>query len=161
MSDLAQLMSSWFVSWSLTSGSVLTTQSLEPASDSVSPSLSAPPPLMLCLSLSLSKINTKKLKKKCVSWYLLLPSVTMQSYGNIIDNIPCAALFIPVTYLIAGSLCLLIPFTYLTHPPITPLEQLPICSLLHCLFVRFLCSRFHMFEKSWYCLFLSHLFHLA
>ena len=33
-------------------GSVLTAQSLEPASDSVSPSLSAPPSLMLCLSLS-------------------------------------------------------------------------------------------------------------
>ena len=31
-------------------GSVLTAQSLEPASDSVSPSLSAPSPLMLCLS---------------------------------------------------------------------------------------------------------------
>ena len=33
---------------------VLKALSLEPASDSVSPSLSAPPPLMLCLSLSLS-----------------------------------------------------------------------------------------------------------
>ena len=33
---------------------VLTAQSLEPASDSVSPSLSAPPPLTLCLSLSLN-----------------------------------------------------------------------------------------------------------
>ena len=33
-------------------GSVLTTQSLEPASDSVSPSLSAAPLLMLCLSVS-------------------------------------------------------------------------------------------------------------
>ena len=31
------------------SGSVLTAQSPEPASDSVSPSLSAPPPLTLCL----------------------------------------------------------------------------------------------------------------
>ena len=43
------------------SGSVLTAQSLESASDFVSPSLSAPPPLMLSLclslSLSLSKIN--------------------------------------------------------------------------------------------------------
>ena len=35
------------------SGSVLTARSLEPASDSVSPSLSAPPLLTLCLSLSL------------------------------------------------------------------------------------------------------------
>ena len=46
-----QVMISWFVSSSPTSGSVLTAQSLEPASDSVSPSLSAPLPLMLCLSL--------------------------------------------------------------------------------------------------------------
>ena len=36
----------------LASGSVLTAESLEPASDSVSPSLSAPPLLMLCLSVS-------------------------------------------------------------------------------------------------------------
>ena len=49
----AQVMISWFVSSSLTSGSVLTAQSLEPALDSVSPSFSAPPPLTLCLSLSL------------------------------------------------------------------------------------------------------------
>ena len=34
-------------------GSVLTAQSLEPASDSVSPSLSAPPLLVPCLLLSL------------------------------------------------------------------------------------------------------------
>ena len=53
----AQVMISQFVSSSLVSGSMLTAQSLEPASDSVSPSLSAPPPLMLCLCLSLSKIN--------------------------------------------------------------------------------------------------------
>ena len=38
-------------------GSVLTAWSLEPASDSVSPFLSATPPLMLCLSLSLSLKN--------------------------------------------------------------------------------------------------------
>ena len=43
------------VSSSPASGSGLTAQSLEPVSDSVPPSLSAPPPLMLCLSLS--KIN--------------------------------------------------------------------------------------------------------
>ena len=41
-----------FVSSSPTSGSVLTAQSLEPASDSVSPSLSAPLPFALSLSLS-------------------------------------------------------------------------------------------------------------
>ena len=49
----AQVMVSRSVGSSPVMGSVLTVQSLEPASDSVSPSLSAPPPLMLCLSLSL------------------------------------------------------------------------------------------------------------
>ena len=58
---LAQVMISWFVSLGPASGSVLTAQSPEPASDSVSPSLSVPPPL----ALSFSKINKhkKKLKK--------------------------------------------------------------------------------------------------
>ena len=51
----AQVMILWLVSLSPTSGSVLTVQSLKPASDSVSPSLSAPSLLMLCLSLSLSQ----------------------------------------------------------------------------------------------------------
>ena len=45
---LSQVMISWLVSSSPTSGSVL-----EPASDSVSPSLFTPPQLVLCLSLSL------------------------------------------------------------------------------------------------------------
>ena len=49
----AQVMISWFMSLNPVSGSVLTARSLDPASDSVSPSLSAPPPLVLCLSLSL------------------------------------------------------------------------------------------------------------
>ena len=48
----AQVTISQSVGSSPTSGSVLMAQSLEPASDSVSPSLSAPPLLMLCLSLS-------------------------------------------------------------------------------------------------------------
>ena len=48
----AQVMILQFVSSSPTSGSVLTARSLELALDSVSPSLSAPPLLMLCLSLS-------------------------------------------------------------------------------------------------------------
>ena len=52
---LAQVKISWSVSLSPVSGSVLTARSLELALDSVSPSLSAPPPLVLCLSLS--KIN--------------------------------------------------------------------------------------------------------
>ena len=42
---LAQVMISRFVSSSPASGSVLTAQSLEPASDSVSPSVSDPPPI--------------------------------------------------------------------------------------------------------------------
>ena len=50
----AQVVISWFVGSSPTSSSVLTAQSLEPALDSVSPSLSVPPLLTLCLSLSLS-----------------------------------------------------------------------------------------------------------
>ena len=35
-------------------------RSLEPVSDSVPPSLSAPPPFMLCLSLSQKQINVEK-----------------------------------------------------------------------------------------------------
>ena len=46
-----QVMILQYVGSSPTMGPVLTAQSLEPASDSVSPSLSAPPPLMLSLSL--------------------------------------------------------------------------------------------------------------
>ena len=58
----AQVMVSQLMGLSPASGSVLTGGSLEPASDSVSPSLSAPPLLMLCLSLS--KITMKKERKK-------------------------------------------------------------------------------------------------
>ena len=60
----AQVMISQFVGSSPASGSVLTAQSLEPISDSVSPSLSAPPLPMRCLSLplSLNEINIKKRK---------------------------------------------------------------------------------------------------
>ena len=53
----AQVMISRFMGSGPTSGSVLTAQRLEPASDSVSLSLSAPPLLVLCLSLSLSFKN--------------------------------------------------------------------------------------------------------
>ena len=49
----AQVMISRFVGSSPASGSVWTAQNLEPASDSVSPSPSAPPLFALCLSLSL------------------------------------------------------------------------------------------------------------
>ena len=47
----AQVMISRFTSSSPASGSVLTAQNLEPTLDSVSPSLSALPLLMLALSL--------------------------------------------------------------------------------------------------------------
>ena len=60
----AQVMISQFVGSGPASGSVLSAQILEPASDSVSPSLSAPPPLMLCISLSQKSINIKKKKKE-------------------------------------------------------------------------------------------------
>ena len=60
----AQVMILRIMSLSPTLGSVLTAQSLEPASDSVSPSLSAPCLLVLSLSLSLSLKNKQKLKKK-------------------------------------------------------------------------------------------------
>ena len=48
----AQVMISRSVSSSPALGSVLTAHSLEPASNSVSPSLSAPNPLAFCLCLS-------------------------------------------------------------------------------------------------------------
>ena len=58
---LAQVMISQFVGSSPMSGSTLTAQSLEPASDSVSPPLSAPP--LLALSLSLENKQTLKRKR--------------------------------------------------------------------------------------------------
>ena len=51
----AQVMISQSVGSSPALGSVLTAQSLEPALVSVSPSLSAPPPLVLSLSFSVSR----------------------------------------------------------------------------------------------------------
>ena len=50
---LVQVMISWFVGSSPPLGSVLTAQSLEPTSDSMSPSLSTSPLLTLCVCLSL------------------------------------------------------------------------------------------------------------
>ena len=67
MSDFSsgrELVSSRLVSSSLALGSVLTAWSLEPALDSVSPSLSLSAPPQLVLASSLSKINIKKKKKK-------------------------------------------------------------------------------------------------
>ena len=56
---LAQVMTSWFVGSTPTLSSVLTAQSLEPASDSVPFSL-CPPLLALCLSLFLKNQKHKK-----------------------------------------------------------------------------------------------------
>ena len=58
---LAQVMILQSVNSSPASGSVLTTQSLELASDSVSPSLSARPPHTLCLFPPEKKKNLKTL----------------------------------------------------------------------------------------------------
>ena len=58
---LTQVTILWFVGSSSVLGSVLTAQSLEPLSDSMSPSLSAP----LLLALSLSKINKHEKNTIC------------------------------------------------------------------------------------------------
>ena len=60
---LAQVTISWFMNLNPKSGSVLTVWSLEPASDSLSPSLSDGPPLEFSLSLSLSLSLKNKQKK--------------------------------------------------------------------------------------------------
>ena len=57
---LAQVMISQFIGLSPALGSVLTAQILEPASDYVFPPLSAPPSLMLCLSLKSKQTLQKK-----------------------------------------------------------------------------------------------------
>ena len=64
----AQVMISRFVSSSPALGSVLTAQSLEPVSDSVSPFLSDPPPFMLCLSLSQKLKKNKRMGRGRGAW---------------------------------------------------------------------------------------------
>ena len=61
---LTQVMISPFMNSSPKSGSMLTAQSLEPPSDSVSPSLSLPQLCSLFVSLSQRQINVKKKKKE-------------------------------------------------------------------------------------------------
>ena len=65
-----QVMISWFVSSSPASGSVLTAQSLEPVSDSVSPSLSPTLPrscsVSLCLKNKRLKTHTHTSQKNVV-----------------------------------------------------------------------------------------------
>ena len=68
----AQVTISQFVSSSPASGSVLTAQSLEPASDSVSPSLSTPPLLTFCLSLSQKLMSIKIFLKYCITIFCIL-----------------------------------------------------------------------------------------
>ena len=60
----AQVMISRFMGESPASGSVLTAWSLESASDSVSPSLLTPSPLVIYLSVCLSLRNKTKHQKK-------------------------------------------------------------------------------------------------
>ena len=73
----AQVMISQSVSLSPTSGSVLTAQSLEPAADSVSPSLSFPS-LACALSLSQKYINIKKIKYKDVSRNTVIVQLSLE-----------------------------------------------------------------------------------
>ena len=75
-------MISRFMNSSPALGSVLTAQSLEPASDSVSPFLSAPNPLTFCLSLSLSQKQIKLQKILMLTFFsTLVKAKVYVSYG--------------------------------------------------------------------------------
>ena len=76
-------MISWFTSSSPMSGSVLIAQSLGSASDFVSPYLFAPPLLMLCLCLSLSKVIKTLKKKRKWSVYKGRQQEKKKKYGTI------------------------------------------------------------------------------
>ena len=78
----AQVMISWSVGSSPTSGSVPTAQSLKPASGSVSPSLSAPPLLALAHSLSQKYINIKKKKKRHIVHFISQVAHDITVTGN-------------------------------------------------------------------------------
>ena len=62
------------MSLSPASGSVLSAQSLEPASESVSPLLSAPPPLTLCLSQKFKSLKIFFKKDKTLFYNVILAS---------------------------------------------------------------------------------------
>ena len=95
----AQVIISWFVSSSPASGSVLTAGSLEPASDSVSP-LSAPPLLVLCISLS--KINKcKKKKKKKRKRIKRKRKSILQGKGDFRNSLEVGFLAVPFTHCVA------------------------------------------------------------
>ena len=72
-----QVMISQIVSSSPMSGSVLTAQSLEPASDFVSPSLCAPPCL---LALPLPKISTRKNFLKTFKYNMHIEKCTYHNF---------------------------------------------------------------------------------
>ncbi|VFV32339.1 carcinoembryonic antigen-related cell adhesion [Lynx pardinus] len=74
-----QVTISRVVSSSPTSGSVLTAQSLEPASDSVSPSLSAPPLLALYLNVGSFPVCTTQMQR----WDRPRLSVSVQSHSRV------------------------------------------------------------------------------
>ena len=75
----AQVMISQLMGSSPTSSSVLTARSLEPASHSVSPSLSAPNPLAFCHCLSQKYINIKKQNKTKNPTKLSTPTIRLVS----------------------------------------------------------------------------------
>ena len=87
---MAQVTISPFVSSRPASGCVLTAQSLEPASDSVSPSLFAPTPLVLCLSLSLSKMNKHFLKNLQSVQYGVVSKLQWENHT--VQTILCGAM---------------------------------------------------------------------
>ena len=76
---LAQVMISRFVGLSTASGSVLTAQNLEAASDSVSPSFSAPSLLMLYLCVK-NKTLKKAVRKTTREYY-------EETYSKNLDNL--------------------------------------------------------------------------
>ena len=99
----AHVVISRFVSWSPTSGSVLTAQ--KQASHSVFPSLPDPAPLILSLSLK-NKINIKK--KKVVRGFGIEAEVTTVSslWMGTVSHLPVISA--PSTALVTG-VCLWVP----------------------------------------------------
>ena len=97
-------MISQSVSSSPSSGSVLTARSLEPALDSESSSLSAPPWPTLCLSVSLSKINKHCLKENLHVLFIQIPQVlTFVPFALLYHSLFCFLMY--YTQSIIFSLC--------------------------------------------------------
>ena len=158
----------WFMSSNPMSDSVLTAQSLEPASDSVCVclSLSAPPLLTLCLS----KINKHLKNNFFFNWsvFQVFNIVIQQFYTLCNDSkvsiflLLCNVITILLTifpvpyfssvwliYFITGSSYLLIPFTYFSHSPLPLPGQRPVCSRMYesvsVLFVCLFCVLFFVY----------------